>query len=69
MGAPKPEVKWVKQHVLNLMKNERFTKLSTNSLRIKNVKKSDEGTYECIASNKKGHAVQKTILRVEGMYK
>ncbi|XP_057296977.1 contactin-3-like isoform X3 [Hydractinia symbiolongicarpus] len=65
MGAPKPEVKWVKQHVLNLMKNERFTKLSTNSLRIKNVKKSDEGTYECIASNKKGYAVQKTILRVE----
>lgn len=53
-GAPKPTIKWRKLNTTTdvISEDERYTVLPTGTLKIVNIKRSDAGQYECVASNK-----------------
>ena len=51
-GAPKPEVKWLKNGIA--LTGGRYEILADGTLRINDVTVTDQGTYECKAKNKFG---------------
>ncbi|XP_014258139.1 neuroglian isoform X2 [Cimex lectularius] len=61
-GAPKPEVKWVRQG--SELTGGRFNILSEGDLLIKEVNFLDAGDYTCFATNKFGTAEKKASLVV-----
>ena len=67
-GAPVPEVYWKKLNTtLDVVTfDPRFTKTSTGSLEIRDIKKSDEGIYVCVAKNKLGSDEAAGELKVNG---
>uniref|UniRef100_A0A0A9ZCK9 Neuroglian n=1 Tax=Lygus hesperus TaxID=30085 RepID=A0A0A9ZCK9_LYGHE len=62
-GAPKPEVKWVRQGVE--LTGGRFTVLSSGDLEIRDVNFLDAGDYTCHAANKLGTAEKQASLKVK----
>ena len=67
-GAPKPSVKWVKNNNKNyiIQNHRRFIILPSGTLRIVNIRKSDQGRYNCVASNKLGTKTKGGELLVTG---
>uniref|UniRef100_A0A0N5CB57 Muscle M-line assembly protein unc-89 n=1 Tax=Strongyloides papillosus TaxID=174720 RepID=A0A0N5CB57_STREA len=68
-GKPMPIVKWSKDGV-PLFDDNRFEwdnnpSNGTYSLKIKNSKNSDEGTYRCIATNDEGSANTKAFIKID----
>uniref|UniRef100_A0A8C4ZH90 Neural cell adhesion molecule 3 n=1 Tax=Gadus morhua TaxID=8049 RepID=A0A8C4ZH90_GADMO len=50
-GRPKVDVRWLRdEQVIHSQEGDRVTRLQDNSLRIKNVRKDDAGTYTCQAT-------------------
>uniref|UniRef100_A0A0N4ZKF6 Obscurin n=1 Tax=Parastrongyloides trichosuri TaxID=131310 RepID=A0A0N4ZKF6_PARTI len=70
-GKPTPLIKWSKDGA-PLFDDSRFEwdnnpTGGTYSLKIRNAKNSDEGTYRCIATNDEGSANTKAFIRIDDM--
>jgi Immunoglobulin I-set domain. len=68
-GAPIPTIRWKKLNsTLDVvMSDERFAiNPTTGTLKILNIKKTDVGLYQCIATNKLGTAERVGELKVNG---
>ncbi|ELU11868.1 hypothetical protein CAPTEDRAFT_50302, partial [Capitella teleta] len=55
-GIPKPQILWLKDSIPVDLTDPRLTLLESGSLQIREIKKSDEGQYECVAINELGSA-------------
>lgn len=70
VAVPEPEIKWYfKRKRVTTKENTTITNESdihmyTTIIKIKEVKKTQEGVYEILAKNKEGHAKVKFILKV-----
>ncbi|XP_070563070.1 LOW QUALITY PROTEIN: receptor-type tyrosine-protein phosphatase delta-like [Ptychodera flava] len=53
-GNPEPDITWLKEYVPVDMTDERISQLEGGTLRIENAAESDQGKYQCIASNRAG---------------
>lgn len=71
VAVPEPEIKWYfkKKKVTSkenvTITNESDMHMYTTTIKIKQVKKTQEGVYEIIAKNREGHAKVKFVLKVK----
>ena len=74
IGDPVPNIQWLKEDITEITdENQRYeTKYNLETglaeLIIKNVLRSDEMTYKCVASNKHGTCKTIGVLVVKGEY-
>ncbi|CAB0018081.1 unnamed protein product [Nesidiocoris tenuis] len=66
-GAPKPEVKWVRNRVE--LTGGRYTILPQGDLEIKEINFLDAGVYDCHAANKLGSQSRSATLQVKGKFR
>jgi hypothetical protein len=64
-GHPKPVTTWVKDGI-RVTNGNRFVVQSTGELSIKEIGKTDEGNYECVAKNDVGSVVKTVRVVVRG---
>ncbi|XP_045475699.1 protein sidekick [Harmonia axyridis] len=65
VGLPKPNVTWYMNSVAIDLNSKRFALQEDNSLLIKRLKISDNGMYQCFATNPAGECSLSTWLRVK----
>lgn len=66
-GDPPPRIKWIKDDIpIPLTNGEKYEVSHDGSLRVKSVRRSDEGVYECFASNVAGSTHGYARLTVTG---
>jgi hypothetical protein len=54
-GDPPPRIRWLKDDIpVPLTTGEKYEVSGDGSLRVKDARRSDEGVYECVASNVAG---------------
>lgn len=62
-GYPAPKISWKRGHGKAMLDNVEIT---DNSLRIKNIVIGNEGSYQCIATNRGGSVTRRAVLYVRG---
>ncbi|KAL3268776.1 hypothetical protein HHI36_007876 [Cryptolaemus montrouzieri] len=65
VGIPKPNVSWFMNSIAVDLNSNRFVLQEDNSLLIKKLKISDNGMYQCFATNPAGETSLSTWLRVK----
>ncbi|XP_077981464.1 receptor-type tyrosine-protein phosphatase delta-like [Glandiceps talaboti] len=53
-GNPRPEITWFKDYVPVSLDNDRISQVETGTLKIERSEESDQGKYQCIATNRAG---------------
>lgn len=64
-GDPIPLITWIKDDV-RVTNGNRFVLQSPGELRIKEIGKNDEGTYDCVARNNAGSDIDTVRVTVKG---
>lgn len=60
-GLPIPDITWTK--------NDVTIKANGTRLVINDTKESDSGVYECTATNLAGSKSERSVIKIEGMFK
>lgn len=63
-GIPRPSVEWLVDGEPAESVDVRYSVLNEGTLRISDLRRSDAGTYQCIATNEGGEQHKSTTLQV-----